>query len=303
MSLELSYSYNIPYEKIGDEVVPLDVPFDIPDFWEWVRLGVVSTYAETKEKVNAQNANPELWGLDLEDIEKGGRLLCKKKVGERRAVGDKTHFSKGDILYSKLRPYLLKILVADDDGICIPEIVPFKMYGNINSTYIVYYLQSPYVDNYINSITYGVKMPRVGTETMTDLLVPIPPIEEQDKIVSRIQEVEPFVFSIMRLIPKIANSIFSFPNNSGSQYFSGRYRVSLFHRMKMTNMQRCFWIVFVPKKKHLLKPAKSNGTSTNPSFSEGIILIMRSWAESSVVSMTKFPSRYPKIGLGQDLVL
>ena len=185
---------NIPYEKIGDEVVPLDVPFDIPDSWEWVRLGFVSTYAETKEKVNAQNANPELWGLDLEDIEKGGRLLCKKKVGERKAVGDKTHFSKGDILYSKLRPYLLKILVADDDGICTPEIVPFKMYGDINPTYIVYYLQSPYVDNYINSITYGVKMPRVGTETMTELLVPIPPVEEQDRIVSRIQEVEPLVF-------------------------------------------------------------------------------------------------------------
>ena len=185
---------NIPYEKIGDEVVLLDVPFDIPDSWEWVRLGFVSTYAETKEKVNAQNANPELWGLDLEDIEKGGRLLCKKKVGERKAVGDKTHFSKGDILYSKLRPYLLKILVADDDGICTPEIVPFKMYGDINPTYIVYYLQSPYVDNYINSITYGVKMPRVGTETMTELLVPIPPVEEQDRIVSRIQEVEPLVF-------------------------------------------------------------------------------------------------------------
>ena len=185
---------NIPYEKIGDEVVPLDVPFDIPDSWEWVRLGFVSTYAETKEKVNAQNANPELWGLDLEDIEKGGRLLCKKKVGERKAVGDKTHFYKGDILYSKLRPYLLKILVADDDGICTPEIVPFKMYGDINPTYIVYYLQSPYVDNYINSITYGVKMPRVGTETMTELLVPIPPVEEQDRIVSRIQEVEPLVF-------------------------------------------------------------------------------------------------------------
>ena len=185
---------NIPYEKIGDEVVPLDVPFEIPDSWEWVRLGFISTYAETKEKVNAQHANPELWGLDLEDIEKGGRLLCKKKVGERKAVGDKTHFSKGDILYSKLRPYLLKILVADDDGICTPEIVPFKMYGDINPTYIVYYLQSPYVDNYINSITYGVKMPRVGTETMTELLVPIPPVEEQGRIVSRIQEVEPLVF-------------------------------------------------------------------------------------------------------------
>ena len=166
-----------------------EVPFDIPDSWEWVRLGNISSYAETKQKVNATSADPSIWGLDLEDIEKGGRLLEHKTVGERKAVGDKTVFVKGDILYSKLRPYLLKILVAPDDGICTPEIVPFRVYGGINPNYIVNYLKSPYVDNLINSITYGVKMPRVGTETMTSLLVPIPPLEEQLRIVEKIDEV------------------------------------------------------------------------------------------------------------------
>ena len=166
-----------------------EVPFDIPDSWEWVRLGNISSYAETKQKVNATSADPSIWGLDLEDIEKGGRLLEHKTVGERRAVGDKTVFAKGDILYSKLRPYLLKILVAPDDGICTPEIVPFRVYGGIDPNYIVNYLKSPYVDNLINSITYGVKMPRVGTETMTSLLVPIPPLEEQRRIVEKIDGV------------------------------------------------------------------------------------------------------------------
>ena len=166
-----------------------EVPFDIPDSWEWVRLGSISSYAETKQKANATSADPSIWGLDLEDIEKGGRLLEHKTVGERKAVGDKTLFAKGDILYSKLRPYLLKILVAPDDGICTPEIVPFRVYGGINPNYIVNYLKSPYVDNLINSITYGVKMPRVGTETMTSLLVPIPPLEEQRRIVEKIDEV------------------------------------------------------------------------------------------------------------------
>ena len=184
-------SYNTPYEKIGDEVRSLadEVPFDIPDSWEWVRLGNISSYAETKQKVNATSADPSIWGLDLEDIEKGGRLLEYKTVGERKAVGDKTVFTKGDILYSKLRPYLLKIFVAPDDGICTPEIVPFRVYGGIDPSYIVNYLKSPYVDNLINSITYGVKMPRVGTETMTSLLVPIPPLEEQRRIVEKIDEV------------------------------------------------------------------------------------------------------------------
>ena len=182
---------NTPYEKIGDEVRSLadEVPFDIPDSWEWVRLGNISSYAETKQKVNATSADPSIWGLDLEYIEKGGRLLEHKTVGERRAVGDKTVFAKGDILYSKLRPYLLKILVAPDDGICTPEIVPFRVYGGIDPNYIVNYLKSPYVDNLINSITYGVKMPRVGTETMTSLLVPIPPLEEQRRIVEKIDGV------------------------------------------------------------------------------------------------------------------
>ena len=186
----------MPYEKVGKNepiCIADEVPFEIPDSWEWVRLGSISTYSETKQKINAANANPELWGLDLEDIERGGRLITKKTVGERKAIGDKTLFSKGDILYSKLRPYLLKILVAPDDGICTPEIVPFRVYGGIEPNYIVNYLKSPYVDNLINSITYGVKMPRVGTETMASLLVPVPPIEEQQRIVEKIDEVDSVV--------------------------------------------------------------------------------------------------------------
>ena len=188
----------LPYEKVGkNESVCIadEVPFDIPENWEWVRLGTISTYAETKKKINAQDADPNLWGLDLEDIEKGGQLISQKTVGERKAVGDKTIFRCGDILYSKLRPYLLKILVAPNNGICTPEIVPFNLYGKVNAYYIVEFLKSPYVDQVINSVTYGVKMPRVGTETMTSLLVPLPPISEQARIVARLKCVLPAVQS------------------------------------------------------------------------------------------------------------
>ena len=187
---------NLPYEKVGknEPVCILDeVPFDIPKSWEWARLGMISTYSHTKQKINAQNADPNMWGLDLEDIEKGGRLLERKTVGERKAVGDKTFFDGGDILYSKLRPYLLKIFVAPDCGICSPEIVPFKLFGKLDPEYIVTFLKCPYVDAVINAVTYGVKMPRVGTETMTELLVPIPPISEQKRIVEKLNEVTPLI--------------------------------------------------------------------------------------------------------------
>lgn len=188
---------NSYYEKIlaTGEVKCIDeeVPFEIPKGWEWCRLGEISTYAQTKRKINASNADSQLWGLDLEDIEKGGRLLNIKTVGERKAIGDKTIFNRGDILYSKLRPYLLKILVAPEGGICTPEIIPFTCYGNICKDYIVSFLKSPYVDDYINSVTFGVKMPRVSTETMTSLLVPLPPLSEQFRIDTKTKELMPYI--------------------------------------------------------------------------------------------------------------
>ena len=188
---------NSYYEKLlaTGEVKCIDeeIPFEIPQGWEWCRLGEISTYAQTKRKINASNADSQLWGLDLEDIEKGGRLLNIKTVGERKAIGDKTIFNRGDILYSKLRPYLLKILVAPEGGICTPEIIPFTCYGNICKDYIVSFLKSPYVDDYINSATFGVKMPRVSTETMTSLLVPLPPLSEQFRIDTKAKELMPYI--------------------------------------------------------------------------------------------------------------
>ncbi|WP_456028701.1 restriction endonuclease subunit S [Ruminococcus sp.] len=188
----------MPYaycEQIGKEIRDIsdEMPFEIPDSWEWIRLGIISTYNQTKQKINAKDADVSIWGLDLEDIEKGGRLLVKKTVGERKAVGDKTVFTKGDILYSKLRPYLLKILIAPDSGICTPEIVPFTVYGGISAEYIVNFLKSPYVDGLVNGETYGIKMPRAGTETMVSLLVPLPPIKEQHRIVAKIEQLIPYI--------------------------------------------------------------------------------------------------------------
>ena len=184
------------YEKFDDGTInniTEEIPFDIPDSWCWTRLGIISTYALTKAKINVTKANPKTWLLDMEDIEKGGRIIKIKNVSETNALGNKTIFKKGDILYSKLRPYLKKILLAPNDGICTSELVPFTLYGTINSTYIINYLKSPYVDNKINQLTYGVKMPRVGTETMIKFLVPIPPLKEQTKITNKMN----LIFNIL----------------------------------------------------------------------------------------------------------
>ncbi len=174
------------------EITEEEKPFDIPESWKWVRLGEVTSYNQQKEKISAQDITDEMWSLDLEDIEKeSGRIIKRCYAKEREIKGDKVKFYSNQILYSKLRPYLKKILVADTEGICSSEIVPFYAYGKIEPEFMVYFLKSPFVDFTINSVTYGVKMPRVGTETMINLLFPLPPLAEQKRIVARLEELLP----------------------------------------------------------------------------------------------------------------
>ena len=181
-------------EKPLPEITEDEKPFEIPESWMWVRFGAVSTYNQRKEKISANDIVEDMWSLDLEDIEKeSGNIINICKASERKISGDKVQFHKGQILYSKLRPYLKKILVAPNNGICSSEMVPFNLYGDIDAQYVVYFLKSPSVDFIINSVTYGVKMPRVGTDTMIELLFPLPPLAEQKRIVVKIEELLPLV--------------------------------------------------------------------------------------------------------------
>ena len=83
----------------------------------------------------------------MEDIEKEtGRIISKNMANKKKIAGDKVIFKKDDILYSKLRPYLLKILVAPENGICTPELVPFRLFGSIDVYYIMFVLKSPYIN-------------------------------------------------------------------------------------------------------------------------------------------------------------
>lgn len=183
----------IKKEKPLAEITEDEIPFDIPESWKWVRLGDCTGYSQTKPKISPKDITDDMWSLDLEDIQKeSGAILTRTTASERKITGDKVLFYKGQVLYSKLRPYLKKILIAPNNGICTPELVPFNTYL-VYANYIVYVLCSPHIDYVVNSVTYGVKMPRVGTETMVNLLIPLPPLSEQKRIVAKIEELLPLI--------------------------------------------------------------------------------------------------------------
>ena len=179
----------IKKEKPLPEITPEEIPFKIPENWMWVKLGNVSDYGGTKLKVSPDDIDSSTWVLDMEDIEKeSGKILLYKTGIHKSIKGDRAVFSKGDILYSKLRPYLKKILIAPEDGVCTTELVPFSCYGGVNHQYIVSVLRSPYVTNIVNAASYGVKMPRVGKDIMENLIIPLPPLAEQKRIADTIQK-------------------------------------------------------------------------------------------------------------------
>ena len=183
----------IKKEKPLAEITEDEIPFDIPESWKWVRLGDCTGYSQTKPQISPKDITDDMWSLDLEDIQKeSGAILTRTTASERKITGDKVLFYKGQVLYSKLRPYLKKILIAPNNGICTPELVPFNTYL-VYANYIVYVLRSPHIDYVVNSVTYGVKMPRVGTETMVNLLIPLPPLSEQKRIVAKIEELLPLI--------------------------------------------------------------------------------------------------------------
>ena len=182
-------------EQIGK--APEDVPFAIPEKWKWCNFGNVVAYGKC-EQVQPQNIEKSSWILDLEDIKSGTGNLLQKKKGIS-AQSNKTRFRKGDVLYSKLRPYLNKVIVADDDGYCTTEIVPISpsvAQAPLDAQYLKIYLMSPYFVGYANQCSYGVKMPRLGTKDAQKALFPIPPIEEQCRIVAKLNELLSYVTKI-----------------------------------------------------------------------------------------------------------
>lgn len=182
----------IKKEKPLTPITEDEIPFEIPDHWAWCRLGEVCNYGSSP-KAEPKDINDNTWVLDLEDIEKETSVLLNRiRFKEKKSLSTKSRFKKGDVLYSKLRPYLDKVIVADEDGVCTTEILPLKLYGDLNPFFIKNTLKRSDFVTYVNSVTKGMKMPRLGTYDGQMALIPLSPLHEQEQIVAKLEELMGF---------------------------------------------------------------------------------------------------------------
>ena len=159
---------------------------DLPETWEICCLCELCDYGYCIS-VNTEDIAEDAWILDLEDIEKDtGTVLKKVAKAQRNSVSTKHKFHSGQVLYSKLRPYLNKVVLSDADGYCTSEILPLEFKNCVLPEYARYYLMSGTFIAYANHCSYGVKMPRLGTTDGKKAIFSLPPLSEQKRIVETI---------------------------------------------------------------------------------------------------------------------
>lgn len=113
-----------------------------------------------------------------------------------------TEYKKGDILISNIRPYLKKIWFADKEGGCSKDVLVLRSadVGKYLPKYIFYMIRRDAFFDYVMEGKKGIKMPRGNKDDIQKYRIPIPPIEEQKRIVSQIEDLEQEITKARNLI-------------------------------------------------------------------------------------------------------
>ena len=176
-------------------------PFDIPDSWEWVRLKQITTYGNFNS-IKGSSIPDNSWVVDMKDVRKNGggfsEIVRRKSTNIYKS--NKYSFNKNAVLYGKLRPYLRKVEIAQTSGFTTTEMLPINVVdlSTLVPQYLRYAMLSPYFVNSVNDSMYGMKMPRVGTTFLAKMVVPLPPLEEQKRIVEKVEELQSSISNLSK---------------------------------------------------------------------------------------------------------
>jgi restriction endonuclease S subunit len=152
---------------------------EIPTNWQIKRLKFVAPIRVSKLDVKPDDA----FYVGLENIESwtGRLLLDTQPESVDSVVGT---FKTGDVLFGKLRPYLAKVASPDFDGVCTSEILALRPTSGGSQRYMMYcLLNAPYI-RWMDSLTFGTKMPRLSPEQVSSSFVVVPSEPEQRAIVA-----------------------------------------------------------------------------------------------------------------------
>jgi type I restriction enzyme, S subunit len=158
--------------------------YEVPDRWAWSRFCDVAIIASNLVK---PDEFLDFTHLAPDNIEKGtGRLLPCRTVREDKVTSANHRFWSGQIVYSKIRPNLAKVVVVDFEGLCSADMYPIN--ARIDPFYLqCYMLSESFLLQAVKSDT-RVAMPKINQMELNAIAVPVPPLAEQRRIVAKVEQ-------------------------------------------------------------------------------------------------------------------
>ncbi len=173
---------------------------DIDADWEMVELGEVFNKVNDNVlpiEIDSKTVNY----IGLENISHGtGQLVGDFMSNPKDIKSTKIKFKNGDILYGKLRPNLNKVYFSEIEGICSTDIIVIRGKENIDSKFYSSYFLSDFFNQEVLKGLKGAQLPRIGYESFSKIIIPLPPLEIQRQIVSRIEKEQELVNANKQLI-------------------------------------------------------------------------------------------------------
>ena len=155
------------------------------------KLGEVCKVSPSTKNIKRQSA----WLLNLDMVEQQtGRVIEYKYAGEDDLNGSIIQFDTENVLYSKLRPNLNKVVLPEKDGFSTSELLPLRPDASVlNRDYLAVFLRSDSFVTWAVSKTAGAKMPRLGTKDLMNAEIPVPNIERQKEIAEKFKKLEQLI--------------------------------------------------------------------------------------------------------------
>ena len=195
------------YEKIGkNEPVDItdDLPFEIPNNWIWIRLSSLSEVSaggtpDRKNKLYWNNGNiPWLKISDITSANKYINTASEYITSDGLENSSAKWMKKGTILYT-IFATVGEVGILNFDSTCNQAIAGINPYYDVTN-YLYYFLVN--LENYMKSISKGCAQLNINQNVLKSALIALPPLEEQERIVKRIEELMPLVDEYARLETK-----------------------------------------------------------------------------------------------------
>ena len=183
---------NTPYEKIGDEVHPLDTPFDIPESWEWVRHNDLFEISGGSQPPKSKFISEARDGyIRLYQIRDYGNNPVPVYI-PISAASKISH--KGDILLARYGASLGKVFWAEDGAynVAMARVIPLYETELISKEFLFLFYQSSLYQSVIHANSRSAQA-GFNKEDLSSLLFPLPPRSEQERIVCAYEKLQPFL--------------------------------------------------------------------------------------------------------------